>query len=210
MTVKTVVAPPYVLPPLDPETTSVVIPGASVTLTGHITTATGNISSIEITQPQPEAIKLKKIKPQPAPCYVAATLSHWHVAKSVSDVLEGTGLYKTVFKWWDLPGSPGVHGEVPRSKEYWSQRAHDELNGVRSADYLFLIHPGRLGAQSEFGAALALGINTILFAKSEASLFEYEGAHGNVFWLHPTVNHYYGPDHLNCLRQYLRFEHELL
>lgn len=56
-------------------------------------------------------------------------------------------------------------------------KAHEEIDGVKAADVFVLLLPGRLGAHTELGAAIACGVPVVVigWANRDCIFYDYPG-----------------------------------
>lgn len=116
-----------------------------------------------------------------AMAYVATGLQRGDSQRAVAEALLAEGIGITFD--WPLYGSA--------SGRSYPDIAHDEVEGVRRADFLVVLLPGGRGTHVELGAALALGKPVFLQAETEAAL--YQDNMRCVFHEHRLVRQIVGP-----------------
>lgn len=90
--------------------------------------------------------------------YVSTGYENKERAAELAEVIEAFGGYVTC-KWWNLSSAPDTSN--------LSQIGELEIEGIRNADIMIVMMPGKYGTHTEFGVALALGKKIILYASSE-------------------------------------------
>ncbi len=86
--------------------------------------------------------------------YISTGYDNKSKAAKLAEVIESAG-GEISYKWWELPYTEDI-AEL-------AQRGEAELQGVKDADVVVVMLPGRFGTHTEFGAALALGKRILLY-----------------------------------------------
>lgn len=91
--------------------------------------------------------------------YIATSLDNAAAHNALRGQLNALG-HKITYDWTH-------HGSVQDTPSLWSLTAHDEANGVLSADVAIFLLPGGRGTHVELGLAIALCPHIYLVAPSE-------------------------------------------
>ena len=117
--------------------------------------------------------------------YVASAADDWPQARKMQVCLEHCG-FEITHDWTEgiRAGEYNVAAQQPA--EDWKQMATIDMQGVREADAVVFVAPGARGSHAELGAALALGLPVIVYARRPDLLTDKLGR-DCVFYHHPLV-----------------------
>jgi len=130
--------------------------------------------------------------------YIASKLQNHHIVHQWIQHLEKTYNWRCTFDWTTFPPLSRLllNGSLTHEfKEQAREISQQELDGVKSADFLLLLAPGGRGTHVELGAALACNRPVFLFAEQSEEPYgpTSSPAYPCVFHHHPNVEIHYGP-----------------
>ncbi len=108
--------------------------------------------------------------------YLASSLDNIFNARKITDYL--------IWKGWVCTYEWMTHGPIESIREL-PQASKQELDGVRSADVVFILLPGHRGTHTELGCALGTGKPVIILAPSQELFFQETRPCS--FYFHPSV-----------------------
>lgn len=140
---------------------------------------------------------LQKIK-----YYLASSLANAGVVRVLDNILESTNKFEATYKWYEL------HGEV--GMERYHEIAAKEFQGVLDCELFVLICPGKFGAHTELGAAMASRNKPKVFVVGHRDhmIKHPDGRYPSIFYYHPLVTRIASED-VHQIARILMEEHYL-
>jgi hypothetical protein len=120
--------------------------------------------------------------------YVSGSYHDRDLVADVAAFAEELG-FTVTFKWWAAEENKAFADAVFVTPEALRNRralAAKEILAVRRADVVLQVGRGRLGAATEFGAAIALGKRVLAILPGDA----IARPDRSIFWYHPSVELY--------------------
>lgn len=102
------------------------------------------------------------------------------MVRVLDNIFEASGKMEATYKWYE-------HGEV--GMERYEEIARNEFQGVLDCETFVLICPGKFGAHTELGAAMASVNKPRIFVvgHNDHMIKHPDGRYPSIFYYHPLI-----------------------